>query len=412
MSSLHAPLSSPTDTADLPLYPFARTPGCPFDPAPQVREPGQEPQKVRIWNGTTAWMFSKHEHVMSLFSDPRVSHDTTRPNYPHESAGFEQKAKQGQAFVVMDDPEHARQRRMANPAFTAKRIMAMREPIQAEIDRHIDRLLAGPKPVDLVENFALAVPSLIISMMLGVPEEEQERFQYAAGLSIAQTTPPEVVLETTGALLKYLEELVIEKMNNPQDDLLSDIATKNVATGQLTSREAAVMARLLLIGGHETTANMIALSVALLLQHPDQLDELRTTDDETLMPRAIEELLRFHTIAHFGQRRMAIEDIEIGGVTVKAGEGIILAIEGANRSPEVYPDPDTFDIHREMPGHLAFGWGPHGCIGQSLARLELKIALTTLFRRIPTLHLAAEIDDLTFKDDAMIYGVHTLPVSW
>lgn len=399
-------------STDPPFFPFTRDKRCPFDPPTEVRQPGQQARRVQIWDGQTAWLVTRHDHAAALFADSRVSHDTRGPSYPHESPGFKQRAFQGQSFINMDDPEHGRLRRMANPAFTVKRVKALQETIQRHVDEHIDQMLTQSGPVDLVANFALPVPSLIISAMLGVPEEDQERFQYAASLSITRGTPPEVVVETTGKLLDYLEQLVVTKMASPSEDLLSDIATKNVATGQITAREAAVTARLLLIGGHETTANMISLSTALLLQHPEQLEELRTTDDPTLIVSAVEELLRFNSIAHLGQRRFALEDIELDGLSIKAGDALILSIDGGNRTPEIYPDPDTLDIHRDARGHLAFGWGTHGCIGQSLARLELQIALNTLFRRIPTLRLAAEIDELEFKDDAIIFGLHKLPITW
>jgi cytochrome P450 len=399
-------------TSRPPTYPFERQAGCPFDPPLDVRAPGQAPRKVTIWDGQTAWLFTHHRQIETLLSDSRVSHDTTNPHYPHETAGFKARAFQGQSFINRDDPEHGRLRRMANPAFTAKRVMALREVIQADVDRLIDEMLAGPKPVDLVAAFALPVPSLMIAILLGIPEQDVERFQSAAAVAITKDTPPAVVEQTQGALLDYLEQLIQSKVSSPSEDLLSDLATKNVATGQITAREAAVTARLLLIGGHETTANMISLSTVVLLQHPEQLAELRAAEDPALMASAVEELLRYNTIAHNGMRRVALEDIELDGLTIKAGDGLILSLDGGNRSPEIYPEPDTLDIHRDARGHLAFGWGTHGCIGQSLARLELQIALGTLYRRIPTLRLAADVEQLNFKNDALIYGLHSLPVTW
>ncbi|MHA4854800.1 cytochrome P450 [Rhodococcus sp. MSC1_016] len=400
------------DTASPPNYPFAREPKCPFDPPVGVRHEDQMPKEVSLWDGRTAWLFTRHDHVRTLFADPRVSHDTNSPDYPHESAGFRERAHQGQSFVNQDDPEHARGRRMVNAGFVAKRVRAMREPIQTQVDQLIDDMLGGPKPVDLVSAFALPVPSLMICLLLGVPPGEQGRFQTVVGQLMRQDTPPETVNKAQGELFEYLEELIAEKQKTPREDVLSDLATKNVATGQITPREAAIIARLLLSAGHDTTANMISLSTALLLQHPDQLDELRQSDDPALMAAAVEELLRYLSIIHNGPRRFALEDIELDGHQIKAGDGLILSVDGANRSPELYPAPDNFDIHRPPTQHLAFGWGPHGCIGQTLARLELQIALGTLIRRIPTLRLATEVTELDFKHDAIVYGLHSMPVTW
>ncbi|WP_329410573.1 cytochrome P450 [Nocardia vinacea] len=373
---------------------------------------GQAPQRVQIWNGQTGWLITKHEQVRALFADPRVSHDTSNASYPHESAGFMQRARQGQSFVNMDDPEHARMRRMVNSSFTAKRVLGLREKIQHQIDSLIDSMLAGPKPVDLVEAFSLAVPTGMICLLLGVPDSRQGFVQRAAETIIRQDTPPEVVQQVQGEFLDYLEDLVRQKAEDPGEDLLSDLAMKNVANGDLTAREAAVTARLLLVAGHETTANTISLSTALLLQHPEQLAELSDSDGLDLWSSAVEEFLRYESIAHIGLRRFALEDIELDGMTIRKGDGLMLSVDGGNRSPEVYENPDTLDLHRNPRGHLAFGWGPHQCIGQSLARLELKLALSTLFTRIPTLRLATTIDELDFKHDAIVYGLHSLPVTW
>lgn len=182
--------TSEMDIAPVPHYPFGRAKECPFDPPAGVRVEGQAPQRVQIWNGQTGWLITRHEHLRTLLSDPRVSHDTSNDNYPHESAGFRQRAHQGQSFVNMDDPEHGRIRRMANPAFTAKRILGLRGTIQDQIDALIDSMLRGPKPVDLVEVFSLPVPSLMICLLLGVPTDQQGFFQRTAETIIRQDSPP------------------------------------------------------------------------------------------------------------------------------------------------------------------------------------------------------------------------------
>ncbi len=191
----------------------------------------------------------------------------------------------------------------------------------------------------------------------------------------------------------------------------TDLA-RRVDAGDLTAGDAAQMGVLLLIAGHETTANMIALGTLALLQHPEQLARLRNCEDPALISSAVEELLRYLTITHDGRKRIATEDIEIAGQTIKAGEGVIVATDLGNRDPEAFENPDTLDLERDARHHVAFGFGVHQCLGQPLARMELQVAYSTLFRRVPTLALATTLDQVPFKDDASVYGVYELPVTW
>lgn len=402
------------DETELPDYPMARAAGCPFDPPPALTTPEaqQRMRKVRLWDGSWGWLVTKYSDVRGLIADERISHDTSHPSYPHESPGFKARAAQGQSFVNMDDPEHARLRRMVTAPFTARRMEGMRPQIQERVDGLIDDLLAGPKPADLVEAFALPVPSLIICLLLGVPFEKQQFFQDTAALMISQTAAPDDVRAAQGELLDYLEGLVGEKMSSPGADVLSDLAVKHVATGSMTARDAAVTARLLLVAGHETTANMIALGTLALLQNPEQLAELRDSDDPKLAAAAVDELLRYLSITHLGLRRFALEDIDVDGVTIRAGDGVLLSVDAANRSGDNFPDPQRLDIHRDARKHLGFGFGVHQCIGQPLARVELQVVYGTLYKRIPTLRLAIDLDQVDFKSDGIIYGLHSLPVTW
>jgi cytochrome P450 len=213
-------------------------------------------------------------------------------------------------------------------------------------------------------------------------------------------------------LRDYLRTLVERKNGDPSDDLLSRLIVEQLRTGQMDIEDIVSMGLLLLIAGHETTANMIALGTVALLENPDQLAELRDTDDPKLVANAVEELLRYLTIVHNGRRRVALEDIEIGGEVIRAGEGVVIATEVANRDEAAFPDPDTLDIHRAARHHVAFGYGVHQCLGQPLARVELQVVYSTLYRRIPSLALAVPVDELPFKHDMAIYGVHALPVTW
>jgi cytochrome P450 len=180
----------------------------------------------------------------------------------------------------------------------------------------------------------------------------------------------------------------------------------------MSRSQMADMAMLLLVAGHETTANMIALGTLTMLQHPGQLAELRESNDPKLVASAVEELLRYLSIVHTGRRRVAIEDVEVGGQKIRAGEGVIVATEAGNRDAGAFPDPDVLDIHRQAHHHVAFGYGVHQCLGQPLARVELQVVYGTLYRRVPTLRLAVPLEEIRFKHDMFVYGVHELPVSW
>jgi cytochrome P450 len=207
-------------------------------------------------------------------------------------------------------------------------------------------------------------------------------------------------------------ELVARKEREPGDDLMSRIVREHVATGELRRETAATNGVILLNAGHETTGNMIALGTAALLENPDQAAVLRETDDPNVIANAVEELLRYLTIVHSLVVRIATEDVEIGGQLVRAGEGLVMNLPAGNWDPTFTAEPETLDLHRPARGHLAFGYGVHQCLGQTLARAELQIALPTLLRRLPELRLAVPIEEIRFRNDMSIYGVHSLPVNW
>ncbi|MEU1215910.1 cytochrome P450 [Streptomyces sp. NPDC005790] len=398
-----------TPAPSAPQFPMARAAGCPFDPPPALKaEQEQGPlRKVSLWDGTTPWLVTRYADQRALLADPRVSADIGRPGYPSSApvkgAGF--------SFILMDDPEHARQRRMVTAPFTIKRVEAMRPAVQKIVDGLIDDMLSGPPRTDLVQAFALPVPSLVICELLGVPYTDHDFFQENSRTIISRGAAPEERATAHGNLLGYLDELVGHKIARPADDLLSGLGTR-VEAGELSRRDAADMGVLLLLAGHETTANMIALGTLALLEHPGQLALLRDTEDPKVVSGAVEELLRYLNITHTGRRRVALEDIEIAGEVIRAGEGIIVPNDIGNRDPEVFADPDRLDLRRDARRHVAFGFGVHQCLGQPLARMELQVVYSTLYRRIPTLRLDAPLEALSFKHDGSVYGVHELPVAW
>jgi cytochrome P450 len=391
-----------------------RAAGCPFDPPPEIGALRVEASavKVRLWDGSTPWLITRHADQRALLADPRISADPLRPGYPHSTAGFAARRREMRTFITMDDPDHARLRRMVIAPFSVKRVKALRPAVQRIVDGLIDDMLAGPTPVDLVQAFALPVPSLVICELLGVPYGDHDFFQANSRILVSREEPVESQSRAQENLVGYLERLVDGKLADPGDDVLSQLAAEQVATGKLSRRDVAMMGLLLLVAGHETTANMIALGTLALLGHPDGLAELRESGDPELVASAVEELLRYLTIVHTGRRRVAVADIELDGQVIHAGDGVILAAEAANRDAARFADPDRLDLHRDARGHLAFGFGVHQCLGQNLARMELQVVYGTLYRRIPGLRLAVGLEQVPFKHDALIYGVYELPVTW
>ncbi|MEU4489028.1 cytochrome P450 [Streptomyces purpurascens] len=401
-------------TGPLPEYPLPRASECPLAPAPVAQELRDEKPitKVRIWNGSTPWLVTRHADQRALLPDSRVSDDDLDPGFPYVNAHRAEIAPVTPRLITNTDaPEHTRLRRTVNGPFVVKRIEKMREPVQRIVDELIDGMLAGPNPADLLTAFALPVPSLVIAELLGVPYADHDFFQRSSSLVLDGSAAPEEARKASGALAAYLDNLLRLKTADPDDDVLSEMAGR-VQAGEMTHTEAVHMGVAMLIAGHETTATMISLGTLALLQHPDQLALLRETDDPKLVANAVDEVLRYLSIVQTGVRRVAKDDIEIGDVVIRRGDGIIFDLHAANWDPEVFPEAERLDITRPARIHQAFGYGPHQCLGQNLARLELQVVYGTLYRRIPTLRLDAAIEDLEFDHTGTTYGVHSLPVAW
>ncbi|MFF4381331.1 cytochrome P450 [Kitasatospora sp. NPDC001547] len=401
-----------TPTAPAVPLPAPHSAGCPFGPPPAYTEAAATAPLTRadLPGGESCWLATGYAEVRTILSDRRFSADVRHPSFPLLVAGSRERIAENPTFLRLDDPEHARLRRMVTGDFLVKRVEAMRPDIQRIVDEALDAMTEGRAEADLVADFALPVPSLVICLLLGVPYEDREFFQSVSRTLLSNTSTLERLLEAQDELLQYLEALTARKREEPRDDILSRLAARD----DLTPREAAATGILLLIAGHETTANMIALSTALLLDRPEQVARLA---DPAALPGAVEELLRHLTIVHTGVPRVALEDVELGGTTVRAGEGVIAMLSTANRDEEVFGGPgrlpaDELDLDRDARRHMAFGFGVHQCLGQPLARAELQIALATLFRRLPGLRLAVPRAELAFRTDSFIYGMRSLPVTW
>ena len=272
-------------------------------------------------------------------------------------------------------------------------------------------MLARTGPVDLVHDFALPIPSLVICELLGVDYGDRDRFQEQTAVLIATNSDPAALEQANLEVAGFMTQLVLTKLAAPSDDLLGRLIVRARENGQeLSVEELVTLGITLLIAGHETTANMIGLSTLALLRQPDQLAALRA--DPGLAGGAVDEMLRYLSIVQFGVLRQATGDLTIGDETIRAGEWLVAALSAGNRDESVFPDPDRIDLQRGATAHLAFGYGVHQCLGQQLARVELQEVFARLHQRIPTLRLAVPFEDIEFKNDALVYGVRSLPVTW
>lgn len=398
LTELSEPVSFPQDRA------------CPYHP-PTGYDPLRTARplaRIRLYDGRPAWLVTGHAVARDLLVDPRLSTDRTRSGFPATTPRFAAVRDRKPALLGVDDPKHRTQRRMMIPSFTLKRATELRPRIQKIVDELLDAMIAQGPPVDLVRAFALPVPSMVICALLGVPYADHEFFEEQSRRLLRGPTA-EDTQDARDRLAAYLEELIDDKRRQPGEGLLDELVQQRLSEGELDREELTALAMILLVAGHETTANMISLGTYTLLLHPDRLTELRA--DPSLLPDAIEELMRMLSIAD-GLLRQATEDIEIAGTTIRAGDGVVFSTSVINRDEEVYPAPDTLDFHRSARHHVAFGFGIHQCLGQNLARTELEIALRSLLERLPGLRLAAPAEEIPFKPGDTIQGMLELPVSW
>ncbi|MCX4730296.1 cytochrome P450 [Streptomyces sp. NBC_01363] len=397
--------------ADAETVSFPQNRTCPYHPPTGYRSEhrGQQPvSPARLFDGRTVWLVTGHAEARSLLVDQRLSSNRENPAFPFFAERLAGTTLRRVELLGVDDPEHNVQRRMLIPSFTVRRTAALRPQIQETVDRLLDTMVEQGPPTDLVEAFALPVPSMVICALLGVPYDDHEFFQ-AQSRKLLRGPASSDVESAREALDEYFRVLIEKKRATPGEGLLDELIVQQLETGAVDHDELVRLAQILLIAGHETTANMISLGTFTLLQHPDQLARMRESDG--LMPSAVEELLRFLSIAD-GISRVAVQDIEVGGVTIRAGDGVILTTSVINRDGTVYQSPDELNLGRNARNHVAFGFGVHQCLGQNLARAELEIALPALFDRLPDLRLAVPAEEIPFKPGDTIQGLLELPVTW
>ena len=389
--------------------PTERRPGCPFDPPAELIDARRHGPISRYLfpDGHQGWLITGFDLARSVLADPRFSsRKELMLHHPTiDYSGIEVPPAPPGEFLLMDEPQHGRYRKPLVGKFTVRRMRQLTERVEQITADRLDAMEEAGPPTDLVTAFATPIPAIMICELLGVPYEDRGSFQAQVESFMSGETSDEDLIAAYTAVQQYLAELVAAKRANPTDDVLSDLTDSD-----LTDEELKGISLILLAAGLDTTANMLALGTFALLQNPAQLAALRA--EPALVDRAVEELLRYLSVAKTFMRT-ALEDVELGGQTIEAGTAVIVSYNTANRDPERFAEPHVLDLSRQDGGHLAFGHGIHQCLGQQLARVELRVALPALVNRFPTLRLAVPAEEVRLRPEtADIYGVKSLPVAW
>jgi cytochrome P450 len=385
-----------------------------FDPIPELRQIRESTgvQQIVTAFGITAYLVTRHDDIKAVLADPERFSNRRPPGFGVPGASADTVDEQANLrtgnLLGMDPPEHQRVRRMLTPEFTVRRMQRLQPRIVEIVEQHLDAMERRGAPADLVASVALPIPSLVICELLGVPYSDREDFQRRTARQLDLSIP---VAERFGLQREgreYMRSLVSRARREPGDDMLGMLVREHGT--ELSDEELIGIAGLLLLAGHETTSNMLGLGALALLQHPDQLAAIR--DDPEVVGPAVEELLRYLSIVHSSIPRLTTTDVEVAGVSIPAGQLVVLSLPAGNRDPHFIDVPDALDIHRGAPGHLAFGHGVHHCLGAPLARMEMRLAFPALLRHFPGLTLAEAFTDVQFRAFHFIYGLRSLQVTW
>jgi cytochrome P450 len=366
--------------------------------------------RVVLPSGHEAWLVSRYEDARGVLADPRFSRDLFYPGAPclFEPGDF----STGETSLLnLDPPDHTRVRRLAAKGFTARRIEGLRGRVEQITSDLLDQMSAKQPPVDLIEEFAFPLPTTVICELLGVPFDDREHFRAWSKVIV---TPGQHSMDDVAAAQResadHMKRLIATKRRTPSHDLLTALIEARDNDARLSEEELVTLANTLLLAGHETTVSLISTGVVLLIRHPDQLAALRA--DPTLIEPAVEEILRYDGPAETSLLRVALADVEVGGVRIQKGEAVIAVTGSANFDEAEFADPATFDITRKHNPHMGFGHGIHFCIGAPLARIEGQVALPALFDRFPGLRLAVPQEDIVWRPPLSIRGPAAVPVEW
>jgi cytochrome P450 len=394
-------------TEPVAQLPMERTAECPFDPPPELAAIRAEAplRRLTFADGHLGWLATGHAASRAILGDVRFSSRVENMHNPFPGLEIPEDLTGAVGdMTAMDRPEHTRFRQLLTGKFTVRRMRLLTERVEQVTAECLDAMAAQGPPADLVTAFAQPIPAAMICELLGVPAADHDAFKRMTADLGGLDVSVEEQYAAYGELQQYIHELVKAKRAEPTDDVLSDLTTSD-----LTHDELAGVGAFLLGAGLDTTANMLGLGTFALLTNPDQFAALR--DDPALTDAAVEEFLRYLSIAHTGVRT-ALADVEVDGQVIRTGESVVVSVMAANRDPERFPDPDRLDVHRKATGHLAFGHGIHQCLGQQLARVEMRVAFPALLARFPTLRLAGSVDDVILRPAINIHGIKRLPVAW
>jgi len=365
---------------------------------------------VRLWNGKRAWLVTRYDDFKALLQDSRFSSSFAHPDFPAVTAARAQVDKQNRTFRGMDNPQHQHYRRMLTKEFSVKRVAQLRPMIDATAAMLVEELKRRGPPADVVEDFAIKLPGIVLCQLIGAPQSDHPFLRKCVTVRHGLQQTPGAVQETAGELFRYVRGLIESKRTQPGDDFLTRMLTEYVDPGILSIDELADIGAEILMAGFDTTANTISLGILLFLQHPAEIEKLRR--DPGLIAGAVEEVLRYLSPNQFSPRLVALEDVELRGEKITAGEGLFLLNAAANRDASVFPNPDVFDINKDSALQVALGYGIHQCLGQMLARAELQAAYLALLTNLPGLRLAVPEEELVFKTEMQMYGIYHLPVTW
>ena len=365
--------------------------------------------------GHIPWLLTRYEDCINLTKDDRFTKsllrrpnaDLTDPN----DMSMQAAATINRHMLTVDPPDHTRLRNLVHRAFTPRMIREMGGRIQQIADDLIDKM-QGKSQIDLIADFTVPLPITVIAELLGIPASDHAKFREWTQIIIVDGTRGVAGDRVAGAALEfimYFHQLFDERRADPREDLISGLLQVEEAGDKLSSEELISMVFLLLAAGHETTVNLLANGTVDLLQHPDQLQLLR--DNPTLIDSAVEEMLRFNGPVGASTMRWALEDIELHGQIIPAGDMVLASLLGADRDPAVFANPDVFDITRDPNPHMAFGHGIHYCLGAPLARMEGVIAFNTMLKRLPNLSLAVDVNALEWNDTILLHSMTALPVN-
>ncbi|MBT2414333.1 cytochrome P450 [Streptomyces sp. ISL-12] len=388
-----------TESRAIPIG--GRADGCPFAPVQELYDAQKDEELRRVQvpspmlGSFDAVVVTRYEDVKAVLADDQLRMGGSMPY-------------QAGNLLSYDGPEHTRLRRMLTGSFTTKRARELRPQIQGVVDSALDAVEEAGHGADLVQLFCTPIPTLVICELLGVPYADREEFQQRTVVALDFNSSRETQMQKAAEMEAYMAGLVARHREEPGDNVLGRVVREY--GDQLTDSELAGIGNMLLIAGHETIANTLSASVALLLQHPDQLAVVR--DDPEAVDGAVEELLRYCAPATILPRQAA-GPICVRDQRIEEGERVVASVLAANRDlGTADQDLDRLDVRRPVQRHLTFGFGPHQCLGQQLARMELRVALPALLTRFPALRLAVPQEELDYRTNALVFGVNSLPVAW